>query len=528
MRARAFWVLIKMPQANASEYIEEAAKESDPDLRITAIRAATELNANLIGVISELSNDPDEQVKRQCALALYHNKSKEAADLWATLATKYNGNDRWYLEALGIGADRQWDNFFTAYLTKIGDGLQGSAAKEIIWRARTEKAVPYIAKFADDSTVALHDRLKYFRAFDFNSGPAKYGLLIKMIKDSNDVALNKLVLHHLDNKTVMSSALAQKTLKRVLQSVASTDEYIELVSRYTVKSENKNLLQLALDKPNESMGKNAAGLLLKFGGINLVQNIISGKDTTQQYHLLTVLGGVGSTESIDILQRTALNNKYDIELRKRAAQKIGKSWSGEERVLSLLKSKKVPAELIPDVVAGVKNAWRGSVRKEAESYLPESEKSITVKKAPSLKEILSLTPNATEGVKVFTNNCSVCHKVNNAGYDFGPNLSAIGSKLPKEGLYDAIVNPSKGIGFGYETWELKMNDGSIVSGIIASKTQTDIDIKFAGGSKKQIKRSDVKSMKQLKESSMPEGLYANMSTQDIANLLEYLKGLKKN
>ena len=34
-------------------------------------------------------------------------------------------------------------------------------------------------------------------------------------------------------------------------------------------------------------------------------------------------------------------------------------------------------------------------------------------------------------------------------------------------------------------------------------------------------------MQQMKASMMPEGLYANMSAQDLANLLEYLKGLKK-
>jgi len=159
--------------------------------------------------------------------------------------------------------------------------------------------------------------------------------------------------------------------------------------------------------------------------------------------------------------------------------------------------------------------------------LPEGEKNVLVKKAPSMQEILPLTPSAAEGLKIFTNNCSLCHQVNGTGSDFGPNLTGIGSKLPKEGLLDAIVYPSKGIGFGYETWELKMKDGSTISGIIASKTATDIDIKFAGGSKKQIKRSDVKSMQQTKLSAMPENLYANMSTQDMANLLEYLKGLKK-
>jgi hypothetical protein len=34
-------------------------------------------------------------------------------------------------------------------------------------------------------------------------------------------------------------------------------------------------------------------------------------------------------------------------------------------------------------------------------------------------------------------------------------------------------------------------------------------------------------MKEIKVSMMPESLYAGMSAQDMANLLKYLKGLKK-
>jgi hypothetical protein len=34
-------------------------------------------------------------------------------------------------------------------------------------------------------------------------------------------------------------------------------------------------------------------------------------------------------------------------------------------------------------------------------------------------------------------------------------------------------------------------------------------------------------MKEMKESMMPEGLYQNISTQDLANLLEYLSSLKE-
>jgi len=529
MRARAFWVLVKMPGSNAGKYIEQAIKEANADLRITGLRAALQLNADVMGVVRSLMNDTDVAVRRECALALHHNKSDGAAELWALLAAQHDGKDRWYLEALGIGADRQWDTFLTAYIAAIKDPLQTAASRDIVWRARTNVAVPYIATLAADSKEPLQNRLRYFRAFDFNAGPEKAKRLLRMIEQnsSKEVALNKLVLHALDIKTVAKSALAQKALKDVLQSVNGTAEYIELVTRFEVKSQNENLLQLAIDKPHESVGKNAAGLLFRLGGSNLIWKEINGKDTAKQNILVAALAGVGSKESIDMLQTIALSPKYTMPLRKLAAGKIGKSGSGEERVLAILKNKKVPAALIPDVVAGVSGAWRESVRTEAAGYLPGAGISKTTKPAPTMKDLLALKANGEEGKKIFTATCNLCHQVNNIGYDFGPKLGEIGSKLPKEGLLDAIVHPSAGIGFGYEGWELKMKDGSTLSGIFASKTETDIDIKFPGGAHRQLKTSDVQNLTQMKQSMMPEGLYNNMTAQDLANLLEYMAGLKK-
>ncbi len=529
MRARAFWVLVKMKGANTSQYINEATKDNNPDLRITGLRAATELKSNVTGVITALQNDPDAGVRRECALALHHNHSPEAAALWASLASQYDGKDRWYLEALGIGADKQWDAFFTAYLSKVNDPLSSSASRDIVWRARTPKALPYLSQLALDNNIAIHDRLKYFRAFDFTSDPLKEKILLSMLPNhtADSVGVNKLVLHALNSKSVAHSPVAQKVLTNVLQSVNGTDEYIELVNRYEVSSQNPNLLQLAMNRQENNVGKNAAGLLLQLHGDVLAWNIINGKDTTQQTALLNALAGVGSKESVDMLQRIALSNKYPMSLRKSAAHKIGNSWSGEDRVLQLLKAKKVPAELISDVVASVDGAWRGSVRSEAAMYLPDHGAAKNAKPAPTMKELATLKPNADAGSKVFVSTCGVCHQVNNTGNDFGPKLSEIGSKLPKEGLLDAIEHPSAGISYGYEGWNIKMKDGSTLSGILASKTETDIDLKMPGGNRKLIKTADVLAMTEMKESMMPEGLYQSLSQQDLANLLDYLEGLKK-
>src|SRR6478609_10989072 len=59
MRARAFWVLVKMKNANAQQYIQQAIQDKNPDLGITGLRAARELNADVIGVVKQLVNDND-------------------------------------------------------------------------------------------------------------------------------------------------------------------------------------------------------------------------------------------------------------------------------------------------------------------------------------------------------------------------------------------------------------------------------------------------------------------------------------
>ncbi|HZH96051.1 MAG TPA: PVC-type heme-binding CxxCH protein [Flavisolibacter sp.] len=529
MQARAFWALVKMQGGNAQQYINAAMKHSNADFRIMALRAARQGNADVISVVRQLVNDGDVQVRRECALALHHNKSAEAPALWATLAAKHDGKDRWYLEALGVGADEQWEPFFAAYLSKVKDPLQNEGSKDIVWRSRGNVASNYLAQLASDKGTAMNKRLRYFRAFDYNQGPESSGLLLKMIEEneSGDTSFNRLVLHHLNTKAVKGSPLAQNALSSLLNAVTGTPEFVELVRRYELKSENEKLLNLAISKPRESVGRNAATLLLKSGGTPLVWKIINGNDTARTIPLLQALSGVGSKESVDMLQTITLSDRYPLALQKHAGSLIGKSEGGADRVIEILKAKKVPAPLIPDVVASVQETWRKAIRTEASTYLPNAAKSVAKKKTPSMPELLALQANAANGKTVFMNICATCHQVGNEGYDFGPKLTEIGAKYPKDGLLRSIVYPSEGIAFNSEGWIIKLKDGSTLTGILASKTETDLDLKLPGGSRQKIKTSDVTSMKQMQVSMMPEGLHENLSAQQLADLLEYLKNLKK-
>jgi putative membrane-bound dehydrogenase-like protein len=527
MRARAFWALVKMP--NGASLIAEAIKDANPDIRIMGLRAARQLQANVVGYVAQLVNDKDIQVRRECAIALRHSKSPEAAQLWATLVSQHDGNDRWYLEALGIGADRQWDAFFQAYLNTVKDPLQTAASRDIVWRARTDKAVPYLAQLASDEKVELKNRLRYFRAFDFNPGPAKSPLLLKMLeaKHGQNLEYDKLVLHHLDKKTVQQSAIAKQAIATVLKAVAGTTEYIELVRQYEFKSESSALLELAIDKKYEGLGRDAARLLLQLNGAPLVKKEIYGKDTARAKAMLISLRGVGSKESVDLLQTAMFSKSLHDSLRATAANMIGSTESGENLVLDLLSAKKVPEGLIHPLVDGVKGTWRKAIYEKAKTYLPGGPATATKSKEPTLQELTAFNVNTANGKAVFERLCFTCHQVNGKGSDFGPKLSEIGAKLPKEGLLDALIHPSAGVSFGFETKQLSMKDGSTLTGIIASKTETDIDLKFPGGSVMHLKASDVASIKELPESMMPNNLHESMTRQELADMLGYMQALKK-
>jgi putative heme-binding domain-containing protein len=234
----------------------------------------------------------------------------------------------------------------------------------------------------------------------------------------------------------------------------------------------------------------------------------------------------GGKVSLDLLQAIMFDKTKSAQMRKEATRYLGGSMGGEDLILAYLKEGKIQKDLIPVAVDGVGRAWRKNVRIEASKYLGNLVAS-TKTKLPPMSELITMTGDPKKGVEVFAANCSVCHQVNGEGIDFGPKLSEIGSKLPKEGQYLAILYPDAGIGFGYEGWELKMKDGSVLNGILASKTETDLVLKMPGGIVQNIKTSNVKSMKQLPNSMMPSSLMDGMTTDEAVNLVEYLVGLKK-
>jgi hypothetical protein len=179
LRARALWQLARVSGQPAAQ-VEAAIGDASPDMRIVGVRLARQHNLDLIAIVEQLKRDPAISVRRELAIALRHHPHPRAAELWAELASQHDGQDRWYLEALGIGADRQWERYFDAWLNRVGEQWDTPAGRDIMWRSRSPKACQYLARIIA-ATTSEEEQYRYFRALDFHQGASKLLALEQLV-----------------------------------------------------------------------------------------------------------------------------------------------------------------------------------------------------------------------------------------------------------------------------------------------------------------------------------------------------------
>lgn len=516
-RARAFWVLNQGPRSN--EFIQKAYEQANPSLKMMAIRAAKQKPfAEWASLATKAVKDQHASVRRELAIALRHLSGDEVNKLWATLAMRHNGQDRWYLEALGIGADGNWDERFEAYMALKPENSKGYA--DMVWRARTEKALPALIDIIGNTKS-----LAYFRALDFMPGEKKSEALFGLIsgKFALDLTAQIEAVRHVKSDYIAVHPEAKQVLSNLLKQI-NGKKYLELADYYQLKEESSRILGMIMSGNERT--KSGQVLYNLAGGAELIRSTFFAGKEADQLALIESLRYQGKTESAQLLFEASTTPKFSKSVQMQAARVIGNAYPTEEFVLDLLDKKKFPAAYVPLVVESLQKAWRKSIRTRANSYL-DKHQTETKKSHPAMADLVKMSGDVVKGKIAFSNSCAMCHVVNNEGIDFGPKLTEIGTKLSKEGMYMSVLHPNAGIGFGYETFELKTKTGDTYQGIVVSKNETDIVLRIPGGMVKSFKTSALKSVKQLPESLMPEGLADGMITTELVDLMEYLFTLKK-
>jgi putative membrane-bound dehydrogenase-like protein len=140
--ARAVWLLAQLGE-QGTQSVRIWLESEEAGKRLVALRALRAANADLIDLLSTMAHDESPAVRREVAVAMRDVPLAQSKNILIELAKRYDGVDRSYLEAWGIGCSGKESELWTV-LKKImdGDALAWSETfARLTWRLHPVAAV---------------------------------------------------------------------------------------------------------------------------------------------------------------------------------------------------------------------------------------------------------------------------------------------------------------------------------------------------------------------------------------------------
>jgi putative membrane-bound dehydrogenase-like protein len=169
LRGRAIFLLYQLG-VSGPRYAGYPQQQTDPQLRIAAYRAMRRAGLDITGPAIELAVDSSPAVRREVALSMRDLSIELSQDILVDIAKGYDGEDRTYLEAFGIGATGKEEDLYTLLKDELGgdDSRRWSKAfGDIAWRLHPPKAVEDFAVRASSDVVPMTQREQAMDALAF-------------------------------------------------------------------------------------------------------------------------------------------------------------------------------------------------------------------------------------------------------------------------------------------------------------------------------------------------------------------------
>ena len=122
--------------------------------------------------------------------------------------------------------------------------------------------------------------------------------------------------------------------------------------------------------------------------------------------------------------------------------------------------------------------------------------------------------------------CATCHAIGYLGGNIGPDLTRIGQIRNERDLLEAIVYPSASFVRSYEPVVVTTKSGDEQSGVLRRDAPDEVVLGTGPGVEMRIARADITEMRPGSVSVMPAGLDEQITRQELADLLAFLKATK--
>jgi putative membrane-bound dehydrogenase-like protein len=200
------------------------------------------------------------------------------------------------------------------------------------------------------------------------------------------------------------------------------------------------------------------------------------------------------------------------------------------KLFGALKESKALASLRPDLLKTLAAKYPASVQEKASDLMTLLNVD-AAKQSAHLQELIEECKDGDirRGQAVFNSPiaaCSTCHTLGYMGGKVGPDLTSIGQARSERDLLESIVYPSASFVRSYEPMIVKTKSEEEYTGILKKDAPDEVVLVTGPNAEARIARSDIVEMRPGTVSIMPAGLDQQLSKQELADLLAFLKATK--
>lgn len=206
------------------------------------------------------------------------------------------------------------------------------------------------------------------------------------------------------------------------------------------------------------------------------------------------------------------------------------SANAGQSLLTALGQSKARSSIRPETLRATLKGYPAEIRAQGDRFLETLDTGLAGRRK-RLEKIRSELPagDVRRGQAVFNSAkaaCIQCHRLGYQGGDVGPELTSIGTVRSADDLLEAIVEPSASLVRSYEPVSITTRDGEERLGILRRDDAQGVTLITGPGSTLQIDRGNITAMTPSTVSLMPTGLDEQISRQELADLIEFLKNTR--
>ncbi|MBP87100.1 MAG: hypothetical protein CMJ64_10350 [Planctomycetaceae bacterium] len=500
-RLHAIWTLDGLAELTPDD-VTRALDDEDALVRRDAVRLLgrrTKKHPRLFDKLAKLANDDDIRVRFQVALALGETDEARGAQLLTAIALR-DGNDRWCSAAILTSAEKRSAAIIAGLLKHDTFAERGESARIGLIR---DLATVVGSRGDQDELASLMQTLA---STDQNGAwwqaAALSGLAAGLPRHRGSLGRTSL------------PALVVRPPQRLSKSVGHVRELLQRTHDVALNCDLPVVDRLAaiellgyqpFNKASAAFEKllaNNQPLDVQLACVDAMRR--NGNEGAAAIVLdrWPTLGPTVRGPALALVWRRSATIQKALELM--ADGKINPSVvSLDHRVRLLKNSNEKIRELSVRLFGGAVSANR---REVAQKYRPA----------------LTMTASAASGLKVFERICAKCHKIDGKGFEAGPDISDVHNRSREALLYD-ILDPNAKVEPRFTDYSVVLVDGRIFNGLMVSETVDAVVLNQAENKQQVIARNDIEMIRASGKSLMPEGVEKEITIQQMANLLEYLK-----